>query len=44
VLSVTGPADGYALAMAPLIAVAIAGMVVASRLPGRAARSSAVTP
>lgn len=37
VLSVTGPADGYALAMAPLIAVSIAGMIVASFLPGRAA-------
>jgi MFS family permease len=37
VLSVTGPADGYALAMVPLIAVAIAGMVVASFLPGRTA-------
>jgi len=35
VLSVTGPADGYVLAMVPLIAVAIAGMVVASFLPGR---------
>jgi MFS family permease len=42
VLSVTGPADGYALAMAPLIAVAIAGMVAASFLPGRAPRSSAL--
>ena len=37
VLSVTGRADGYVLAMAPLIAVAIAGIVVASFLPGRAA-------
>jgi MFS family permease len=37
VLSVTGPADGYVLAMVPLIAVAIAGMVVASFLPGRTA-------
>jgi MFS family permease len=35
VLSVTGPADGYVLAMVPLIAVAVAGMVVASFLPGR---------
>jgi MFS family permease len=34
-LSVTGPADGYGLAMVPLIVVAIAGMVVASFLPGR---------
>lgn len=34
-LSVTGPADGYALAMVPLILVAIAGMVVASFLPER---------
>jgi MFS family permease len=39
VLSVTGPADGYVLAMVPLIAVAIAGTVVASFLPGRAALS-----
>jgi MFS family permease len=37
VLSVTGRADGYVLAMAPLIAVAIAGIVVASFLPGRTA-------
>jgi hypothetical protein len=44
VSSVTGPADGSALAMAPLIAVAIAGLVVASFLPGRAARSSVLTP
>jgi len=40
VLSVTGPADGYVLAMVPLIAVAIAGMVVASFLPGRTPRPS----
>lgn len=40
VLSVTGPADGYALAMVPLIAVAIAGMVVASFLPGRTVLSA----
>lgn len=46
VLSVTGPADGYGLAMVPLIAVAIAGMVVASFLPGRttlSARTEAAT-
>ncbi len=36
-VSVTGPADGYGLAMVPLIAVAIGGMVVASFLPGRTA-------
>ena len=36
VLNVTGRADGYVLAMVPLIAIAIAGIVVASFLPGRA--------
>jgi MFS family permease len=40
VLSVTGPADGYVLAMVPLIAVAIAGMVVAGFLPGRTTTSA----
>lgn len=39
VLSATGPAGGYVLAMLPLIAVAIAGMVVARFLPGRTTRS-----
>jgi MFS family permease len=40
VLSATGPADGYLLAMVPLIAVAIAGTVVAGFLPGRTTRSA----
>jgi MFS family permease len=39
-LSVTGPADGYALAMVPLIVVAVAGMVAASFLPGRTTLSA----
>ena len=37
-LNLVGPADGYVLAMVPLIVVAIAGIVVAGFLPGRAAR------
>ena len=40
-LNVTGPSDGYALAMAPLIAVAVAGVIVAGFLPGRAQQPSA---
>jgi MFS family permease len=47
VLSVTGPADGYVLAMVPLIAVAVGGAIVASFLPGRAAppgRTDAAAP
>ncbi|MET0887701.1 MAG: MFS transporter [Mycetocola sp.] len=39
VLSATGPAGGYVLAMAPLVAVAVAGIVVATFLPGRSRRS-----
>ena len=35
-LNLVGPADGYVLAMVPLIVVAIAGIVVAGFLPGRA--------
>lgn len=38
-LNATGPADGYVLAMAPLIVVAVAGMIVATVLPGRRART-----
>ncbi|HEV7948766.1 MAG TPA: MFS transporter [Glaciihabitans sp.] len=34
-LNVVGPADGYALAMAPLMAIAVAGVIVALFLPGR---------
>jgi MFS family permease len=34
-LNVTGPADGYVLAMVPLLAVAVAGIVTARFLPGR---------
>ena len=34
-LSVTGRADGYVLAMVPLIAIAIAGIIVAGILPAR---------
>lgn len=37
VLNVNGPHDQYVLALAPLVAVAIIGMVVAGFLPGRAA-------
>ena len=36
-LSLAGPADQYVLAMAPLILVAVGGIIVASFLPGRAA-------
>jgi MFS family permease len=36
-LNLAGPADQYVLAMAPLILVAVAGIIVASFLPGRAA-------
>jgi len=39
-LNLTGPSDGYALAMVPLIVVAIAGIVVAGFLPGRVSRSA----
>ncbi|MFF1878973.1 MFS transporter [Leifsonia sp. NPDC058230] len=35
VLDVRGPNDNYVLALSPLVVVAIAGMVVASLLPGR---------
>jgi hypothetical protein len=35
-LNVAGPSDGYVLAMAPLVAIAAAGAVVAAFLPGRA--------
>ncbi|GAA3863861.1 MFS transporter [Leifsonia kafniensis] len=41
-LNVAGPGDGYVLAMVPLIIVAIAGIVVASFLPGRATTSTRV--
>ncbi|AMB59264.1 MFS transporter [Microterricola viridarii] len=34
-LNAMGPADGYVVAMAPLIAIAIAGAIVAGFLPGR---------
>ena len=36
VLDVTGRADGYVLAMVPLLVIAVAGIIVASLLPGRA--------
>jgi MFS family permease len=39
-INLVGPADGYAAAMVPLIVVAVAGIVVAAFLPGRAAQSS----
>ncbi|MFB9646134.1 MFS transporter [Microbacterium terregens] len=35
-LNVAGPSDGYALAMASLVVVAVAGTIVAGFLPGRA--------
>ena len=43
-LNLGGPADGYVLAMAPLIAVAVAGVVLACFLPGRTARPAASHP
>ena len=36
VLNVSGRADGYVAAMVPLVVIAVAGIVVASFLPGRA--------
>jgi MFS family permease len=39
VLGVSGPHDQYVLALVPLVAVAVIGMIVAGFLPGRAARS-----
>lgn len=43
VLNVQGPADQYVLALAPLVAVAIIGTVVASFLPGRTALAPQTT-
>jgi len=37
VLNLPGAGDGYVFAMVPLLVVAVAGMIVASFLPGRAA-------
>jgi MFS family permease len=39
VLTVSGPADQYVLALTPLVVVAIAGTIVATFLPGRSVRA-----
>lgn len=44
VLGLNGPADQYALAIVPLIIVAVAGAIVGGFLPGRPAASTAPAP
>jgi hypothetical protein len=44
VLNVTGPHDQYVLALVPLLAVAVIGMIVGGFLPGRNAVSPQIAP